>query len=159
LNGTIAYLTRKYGGNVHRGRFVTVTASSVQANPKRSTHDVVDLDLDTCFQAEPVPNQWLRWDFRKRRLFLSDYTVRSHELKNWRLEVSIDGEEWIQVDHQGNNQQFQRPPALWIGSLGSFSIAHPVECRFIRLVQEGLNHNNNLVLSLNAVEFFGTLFE
>jgi hypothetical protein len=71
----------------------------------------------------------------------------------------MDGQQWTRVDHRVDDQKFRYPMGNAVENVATFSIAHPVECRFIRLFQEDLNHNNNHHLSFTAVEFFGTLFE
>jgi hypothetical protein len=98
--------------------------------------------------------------FHKMRVAVSNYTLRNHELKSWRMEVSMVGHEWIQVDHHVNDQHFRGgPPITLIQMVGTFSLAPPVECRFIRLFQDELNHNNNDFLTFSAVKLFGTPFE
>jgi hypothetical protein len=160
LNGIVAYLTRKYGGNVHRSRLVTIVGSSLIADATRLyPHHVADFHNEAFFQSSDTPGQWLRWDFHKMRVSVSHYTLRSHELKTWRLEVSTDGQNWTQVDRHVNDQRFREPPGPTTERISTFSIAHPVECRFIRLTQEARNHRDNNFLVFSAVEFFGTVFE
>jgi hypothetical protein len=67
----------------------------------------------------------------------------------------VDGERWREVDHKEDNEQLN---GKWFTA--TFGIAGGRECRFIRLVNIGKDHNNGYDrLSISAWEIFGSLIE
>jgi hypothetical protein len=70
LDGIIAALTRTAGGNVFDRGIVDVSASSVNGN--LVARNAVDLGQQNYFRSENQPNQWLRYDFKDRRIRLTD---------------------------------------------------------------------------------------
>jgi hypothetical protein len=182
--GIIAHLTRECGENVHDCDVVDVTSGSFEkvtqgANPHSGAYDnnpsfaaknAADLETVSFFcsafrkAGEDIPhmrNNWVCYDFKERRIVPTHYTIRTNRngqggphLKSWLVETSVDGENWREVAREENNNQFN-------GAL--FTATFPVrgggECRFIRLVNIGRNHNGNNVLWISAWEIFGSLFE
>jgi hypothetical protein len=156
LDGIIAYLTQKHGGNVHEKGIVILTSKSVftdDPNARNCTLPaLVDLQSRPWFVSKGKPNQWVCWDFREMRVRLTSYTVQGFYLNSWNLEGSVDGKDWTEIDQQ-------RGAFLKDMVKGSYTLACPAECRFIRLTQVGENIMNGLNLGMRAVEFFGTLLE
>ena len=65
LDGIIAYLTRRFGGNVHAKRVVRVTSDlSVRWPPSVA---------DSCSSTHK--DSWICYDFRKRRVMPMSYSV------------------------------------------------------------------------------------
>jgi hypothetical protein len=153
LDGIIANLTKKYGGNVHEKGAVSITSKSV-ADSDRVARNVADFLSTPHFGSRTGVGQWICWDFRDRRVRLTHYTMRCWLLKSWVLEGSIDGENWTEVDRQTNNQDF-KAGRNWV----SYAVATPKVVRFIRLTQTDKNHWNYDSLDLQAVEFFGAILE
>jgi hypothetical protein len=165
-DGIIAHLTRECGGNVHDQNVVEVTSPKPE-NPGDVGKNVADMESASYFysvyrhRSADIPhtrNNWVCYDFKKRRIVPTHYTVRTSlgraHLKSWLVETSADGQTWQEVDHRENNEQLNHPNCA-----GTFAVAGGVECRFIRLVNIGKNHNNNDTLMISAWEIFGTLLE
>ena len=160
LNGIIARLTRKCGGNVHKAGVVTVTASSVCGC---QLENVVDLTSDSEFWTNDSPDSWIRYDFGGWRVTPTSYSIRSqgngpggNHPKSWVLEVSNDGSEgsWEEVDSRENNSDLNgghltRNFAVGARPSGAF--------RFVRLRLTGRNHHGNDHLWICALELFGAL--
>jgi hypothetical protein len=158
LDGIISHLTKEYGGNVQEKRLVIITSKSeYHGRPDYALKHVADLTSDSFFYSCNQPDQWICWDFRKMRVRLTHYTIKTRWLKSWVVEGSLDGRSWTEIDRQTNNQDFER----WWTTV-SFAVSGPAEFQFIRLTQTDENHyphHPDDQLVLGAVEFFGTLSE
>jgi hypothetical protein len=155
LDGIISHLTRGHGGNVHDKGIVTITSKSVYTDS--SAHAVVnvaDLAADSYFHSNGGPDQWVCWNFHKRRLNPTHYTIRIQGLKSWVVESSLTGKAWTEIDRKTDNEDFKDGLET-----ASFAVSNAAKCRFIRLTQTGKNHNENDFLVIYAFEVFGTLLE
>jgi hypothetical protein len=181
-DGIIAHLTREFGGNVHDHHVVEVTSRSFEketdgANPHLwaypnkpdwAVKNAADLETISCFLSpyhkkeediRRTRNNWICYDFNKRRIVPTHYTIRTHgpggaRPKSWLVETSVDGESWREVDHKENSEQLNGA-----NFRGTFAVAGGGECRFIRLVNVGKNHFANDCLFISAWEIFGSLIE
>jgi hypothetical protein len=68
--------------------------------------------------------------------------------------MSTDGENWRQVAREDDNTQLNGRRFTAI-----FAVAVSGECRFIRLVNIGRNHEGTSALCISAWEIFRALFE
>jgi hypothetical protein len=75
-------------------------------------------------------------------------------MKSWFVETSADGERWREVACEEDNSQLN---GTYLA--GTFAAAGRGECRFIRLVNIGRNHNGDDQLRISAWEIFGSLIE
>jgi hypothetical protein len=145
LDGIISYLTKKHGGNVHELGLITITSQSVSSG---NLANIADLASDSSFRSEDGQGQWICWDFHEMRVRPSHYTAMATGLGSWVVEISVDGENWIEIDRR-IGEYFE----------DSFAVAETAKCRFIRLIQTGKNYFDRECVLLSAVEFFGTLSE
>jgi hypothetical protein len=175
-DGMIAHLTRECGGNVHDCKVVDVTSGSFEKEiygaynnePMLAAKNAADLETDSCFMSayrdnkEDIPhtrNNWICYDFKKRRIVPTHYTIRmygpsNYHLKSWFIETSVDGENWREVTREEDNKQLNDSRFI-----GTFPVAGAGERRFIRLVNIGRNHYGNDCLLISAWEIFGSLIE
>jgi hypothetical protein len=151
-DGIISFLSRKHGGNVHEKEIITLTSKSSPERLKRA----VDFDPSPSFRSTSEPGQWICWDFQDMRVRVTDYTIKTSNLRSWVVESSEDGEHWREMDRQTDDQNFRRSNA-W--AKASFVVSSPTECRLVRLTQTDKGHKGSDSLELFAVEFFGTLVE
>jgi hypothetical protein len=121
--------------------------------PKHLAYDV-NCTPDQHYHSRNESGQWVCWDFRQMSVRLTTYRIIAAWLKSWIVEGSVDGESWTEIDRKKNTQEFKDLKLL---GTGSFVVAKPMECRFIRLTQTATNHNGSDILYLRDVEFFGTL--
>jgi hypothetical protein len=178
----IAHLTRECGGNVHDRHVVDVTCGSFEkeihgANPHSGAYDnksewaaknAADLETDSYFYSAYrygyIPhtrNNWICYNFKERRIVPTHYTIRTNRdgpgnphLKSWLVETSVDGEVWREVAREEDNKQLNGKYFT-----GTFAVADGGECRFIRLVNIGRNHDRDDCLHICAWEIFGSLVE
>jgi hypothetical protein len=155
LDGIMSYLTAKHGGNVHETGILTITSKSVVNCPDLFARNVADNTSASGFDSKDESNQWICWDFGERRVRPTHYTIDATYLKSWVVDGSLDGTSWTTLDRQTDNTDCRRHGAP---TPVSFGVAQ-VECRFIRLTQTGKDRMGRNSLSLNAMEFFGTLCE
>ena len=166
LEGIIAHLTRECGGNVHDKGIVNITASSVCQSACRSfsPRNVVDPNRDLLYCSQNQKDAWITYDFKEWRVIPKRYSIKTSygwspggdHLKSWVIEVSNDGDKWMEIDRRDNNSDLTGQYVT-----ANFKISHvPSESfRFFRLRQTGPNDANSYVLAIGSLEIFGTLCE
>jgi hypothetical protein len=97
----------------------------------------------------------------EKKVSPTHYSIRSKaaggsswaNLKNWVVEVSDNGNDWIEIDRQTNNSKLDGK-----GAIAVFQASRQdVTGRYVRLANVGRNHRRDDCLSLSAFEIFGTL--
>lgn len=167
LNGIIAYLTQKFRGNVDDTEIVTATLSTTYTGGDFAAKYAADLGSDSMCHSENRRESWFCYDFKERRVQPTSYSVRSccndaggHHLKSWVVEVSNDGQEWIEIDRHENNNDLNGRHVV-----RNFNLANPQtgSFRFFRLKQIGPSHNQIVGVSdclvITSLEVFGFLWE
>jgi hypothetical protein len=160
-DGIISYLTKKHGGNVDDKRVVSISARAVPVakNGPRNVAEFTDNPAqETRYWSENAPDQWVCWDFLKMLVRPTDYAIKANCLKSWVVEGSMDGRNRTEIDRQTDTEDFNTM-ILGVPMTASFTAAHPMICRFIRLMQTGKRHDDRYMLDLREVEFFGSLSE
>ena len=163
LDGIIAHLQSECGGNVHKNGAIKVTASSCERSG-REPENAVDLGSDSEFCSKNSRNSWICYDFERRRVTVTSYSIRSygygpgygHHPKSWVLEVSNDGSEgsWAVVDSRESNFDLDGKFVT-----RNFAVSAPPSgaFRFVRLRHTGKNHRGDDYLAICALELFGAL--
>jgi hypothetical protein len=154
LDGIIAYLTRKHGGNVHDKGIVTITSKSLDHDRTYAVRNAADLTSDTWFMSQNDPGQWVMWDFHDMCVRPTHYTISSYGLKSWVIESSLDGKKWAEIDRQTNTEYGK--DHSWVAS---FAVSNSAGFRLVRLSQTGPHHFGSQHLGFRAFEVFGTLLE
>lgn len=165
FSGIIHELTKEAGGNVDDKGFVKVTASSI--NGSYHPKNAVDLDnSDNFFHSYNVENTWLQYDFLKRKVIPTHYSIRSwglngkggHHPKNWVIEGSNDSVNWKNLDSQQNVEFLNDSKAFH-----TFDIKNVLESkegfRYLRMRCTGPDCIGDNFMILSAVEYFGNLIE
>jgi hypothetical protein len=158
-NGIISYLTRRFGGNVHDSNVVAITASSNNGNFEKYA---ADLAVNNCFCSQNAPNSWICYDFKRRKIMPTHYSIGSYfngsrgnnHPKDWVIEGSNDGTSWMEIDRREDNSDLNASNVT-----RNFAVARSVEVRMIRLRQIGANHFGDHYLLLSSFEIFGSLIE
>jgi hypothetical protein len=174
LDGIISHLARQCGGNVHEQNVVIVTSSPTYSNEaSRAANNAADLRNDSLFYSHYRPsssdiphtrNNWICYNFKERTVIPSHYVVRSRNdewgrpgsfnLKSWVVETSLDGTNWIEIDHKESNSQLDDKNVI-----ATFEVSRREECHFLRLVNIGRNHAFNDAVVISGLEIFGALIE
>ena len=161
LEGIIAYLTNKCGGNVHDKGIVNVTASS--ARVKGAPKHAVDFQKPSEYFSENEKDTWICYDFQDLRVIPTSYSIRpfrvnrvgEHYLRSWVFEVSNDGTLWTEIDHCENNEALNCPFMTRNFKIGD--VPENESFRFVRLRQTGKNFRGDYHVIITAMEIFGTL--
>lgn len=160
FNGIINYLKTKSNDDDDIKSFINISSSS-SSNILSSPYNTISYNENKNFMTTNVSNSWIRFDFKKHRVILTDYTVMSGNAaanttkpKNWVIEASNDGNDWIIVDEQNDCPHLNGP-----NFVHSFKMNHQNDqaFRFVRMKLTGLNWGNSECLSLTKIEFFGNL--
>jgi hypothetical protein len=122
-DGIIAHLTSECGGNVHDRHVVKVMfEKETEGDHRRSgAKNAADLEVGSSFSSafrkvrediSHTRNNWVRHDFKERRIVPTHYTIRTHlgdpggcHLKLWLVETLADGENWREVAREEDNEQ------------------------------------------------------
>jgi hypothetical protein len=75
-------------------------------------------------------------------------------MKSWLVEISADGEHWQEVGREENSVAVNDT----LGT-GTFALGRCETCRFLRLVNIGMNYLGNDCLVISGFEIFGNLIE
>jgi hypothetical protein len=162
MTGIIAYLTQKYGGNVHEKEIVNITASSIgDISGAHPPERVADLESGENFYTKgEAANAWICYDFRHSSVRLTHYSIRSYRAmtgfphpRNWVIEGSNDGKTWVELDRREDNNDLNGNRLTMV-----FPVAHSEDVRMVRLRQHGPNHWQRYNLNIEAFELFGNLY-
>jgi hypothetical protein len=152
----IWFLTVRYGGNVHDTGAVKVSASEVIYS--QHAKNAADWSTDTRFDSAKERDSWLCYDFKKRTVEVTHYSIRSADCdfpRSWVLEGALDPMgPWRVLDSQRDNCQLNGPHRV-----ATFPIVNETGFRCIRLRQTGVNHANLHYLTIGGLELFGQVFE
>jgi hypothetical protein len=160
LEGIIASLTHRSGGNVHDLGVVNVSGTVCSDTRRYAAKNAVDIGLKNYFFSKDEPNQWICYDFKNRRVRSTHYSIYphadNHYLGSWAIEGSLDNVSWVELDRRDGNTDMNADHP--IGTF-SVSVTDDVDYQFIRLRQTGKNSRGNDCLVLYAFEIFGRLIE
>ena len=175
LNGIIRHLTNIAGGNVHDKGFVDVS-SSLYANEDCHGKFACQLDELNYFHSQEIPNCYLQYDFKERRVHPTHYAIRCrHDYdglilyqgmnsgsnpRDWIIEASNTGQEgdWKKLDERKKDPSFRIRNTTEI-----FYIREkldPNECfRFLRIQNNGKSSDDRDFLIICAFEIYGDLYD
>jgi hypothetical protein len=160
FDGLIALLTKVAQGNPHDKGLITATGETPFDNGlPYEPRNAVDLDTISFFHSKNEKDQSLCYDFKNMSVVLTHYTLKSHSyevngdhLKSWVIEVSMNNKEWTVVDFRKNQQGLNGRERV-----ASVEIECPVEARYVRIRQIGLNWHQMRYMVIRAFEVFGAL--
>lgn len=170
LHGIIKYLSDKTSGNIHDNGTICITSSSnqpslfiYQFNP-RFLCDFNELSSRSMWSPNGEQNATLLYDFKKRKIKLSDYTF--HTPKNrtedyprsWIIECSNDNNSWVTVDTRNDERV-----------MNNNDVCHTFKCQnqqneyfqYIKITSTGpcWSSASRYYFDLSAIEFYGFLDE
>ena len=156
-NGIFAKLSELAKGDPHLKKVINVTASSSDRN---EAYQITDSRWNDFFFTEDIPNSWILFDFKDKKVHLTNYTLRTHKygsgtchLKSWILEGSNNGKDWEEIDKISY-------PVLNVQNRYQTlnSTRNKDKFQYIRLRQIGMNFRGDNIFALASVEFFGTIY-
>lgn len=162
FNGIIEFIRKSSTAGIQSEISVTASSTDFEYRPE----NVIEY-VDSLFESTPHDkNPWLCIEFKKRRVILKSYTIKSGwweknnwHLKSWVIEGSNDKSTWEILDDQRDCNYLN-------GShfIHNFQIQRQTgkEFRYLRIRKTGPNwFRNNLSLRnkmvFDSIEFYGTL--
>ena len=150
FHGICRHLRDECAGNPDDKGVISI--SSQNDRPKW----VVDYGSKQCWCSRNEPNSCVQFDFKSRRVCLSQYSIRSggrYSLLSWAIEVSDDGSTWEAIDER-NTQDLNGQYVV-----GTYDCLRRSDrfVRFVQLRQTGKNSLNDHHLCLSHIEFFGKI--
>lgn len=160
LNGVFYFLKNKNKKEIAKHQIINVIPSSCSVRDPKA---IIDSNQPEVFQTEDRANQWIAFEFRDMKMKVTSYTLQSYyngkpnfaNPKNWILEGSDDGREWVEMDRHEDCPDLNNKNAIQNYKIkGDFK-----EFKYIRVKQIGKNWANKDQLTLSKVELFGDLYE
>ncbi|KAK8852697.1 hypothetical protein M9Y10_017686 [Tritrichomonas musculus] len=97
-------MSQECGGNVSDKNVVSVTSLNIFSGVYEAKN-VVDFDRDNTYFSNNVENNWIKYDFKEKKVHPTHYSIKSHtsiatpsHLKNWVVEGSNDDSNWTPLD-------------------------------------------------------------
>ncbi|OHS98827.1 F5/8 type C domain containing protein [Tritrichomonas foetus] len=156
LNGIFTLLRNKCGGNPHTKGIINISSSTTCAN---HAYQVIDPGWMSHWVTENGPDQWIKFDFKTSRMYLTHYTIKTYNyvtggnhMRSWVVEGSTNDNDWLEIDRKQSvgdlNERYK---------VKSYQCKNPGAFRYIRIKQTGKTHCDSDIMVLTNVEFFGTL--
>jgi hypothetical protein len=160
LDGIIAWMAAKFGGNPAAKNEIEVTASGCLQPARFGPVNACDLGGASAFVSANQPDQWICYDFKHRRVRLTHYSIRSrfdgfkgsNNPKSWVVEGSATGESWVTLDVQKDNSEINDKDvtAVW-------RIHEADDVKLVRLRLTTANHSGKHYLAMSGFELFGSI--
>ena len=165
FNGLFNYLHKKCDGNPHEKKIITVSASS---NIWKNPETVLDYPNIEGWQSDMNPNNWIQFNFKTMMVNIDGYSLKTYNrasnighLKNWVIEGSSNGSEWVEIDKRENNNDLN---GCYFEHY--FPISTRKSYQYIRIRSIGKDHcedSNTFAIShymtIVNFEIFGSLFQ
>ena len=154
FDGIISHLANECGGNAHENGVVNITSSS---NFRNMAYRVTDYGWDDYWASQDVPDSWICFDFKEKRVHLKKYSLKPvSELYpvSWVMEGSTNGTDWKEIDRR-NTMDMKGEGTVKVYECENNSRSEGF--RFLRFRQIGKNSSGSNVLSMASIEFFGKL--
>lgn len=162
FEGIICFLHNKTGGNIHENGTVEITSNSIDGSNYPKNLGDFNNGRDS-YYSKNESGAYVCFDFKDRSIQLICYSIQSGNsspyqstLRNWNIQVSNDGNEWICVDSQRNKPQLNGN-----FKIANFTVRKKLDnfYRFIRLLSTGDSWDKieTKRFGIHKIEFFGKL--
>ena len=170
FKGIISYLGKGNPKSVVDNQIVDVTSSSILynslAHDPKHVADFYSEGSGSSFLSENIPNSWLLYDFKDKKVKPSSYSIKSHHFggrgsyhpQTWVIEGSNDKNDWKILDSRNEDN-----------SLNSRSVSHNFKIqnklgkndyyRYLRIKQTGVTVRNDNYFGFSSLEYFGSIIE
>lgn len=162
FNGIIRKMSQECGGNVSDKNVVLITSLNVHSGGFEAKN-VADLERDNIYLSKNVENNWIKYDFREKKVHPTHYSIKSHtgsaapnHLKNWVVEGSNDDSNWTPLDTRNDNTSLNNYMAINTFKIDDSNHQNKFY-RFLRLRQTGPNNSNRKFMGICALEYFGKI--
>lgn len=164
FNGIMRHLTNKVHENIHTHGTINISSNSISGE-KNHPRNLVDYNSNNYYYSLDAGEATVCFDFKEMSVQLNSYSVKSYQssnsafLRNWAVEVSNDGVNWITIDRYKDDTRLKGSNLV-----ANFAISNANNnknyCRYIQIRQTGnswcdrYNHN---YISIYCIEFYGKL--
>lgn len=174
LSGIIQYLEKTFGEDLENNNVLRITGGGFPNSScpitnliKYDKNSINNFYYNYSSQDPKSENDaWIQFDFGKRRINLSSYTIRAccHDTaneckaKSWRIVGSNDGQNWDILDHQVDRSELKDKYSEHIFNCEKNDKYY----RYIRYIQEETwytNDNCKYYIHFSCIELFGTILE
>jgi hypothetical protein len=157
LNGIFTHLQSLCQRNPHQAGLVNIEASSTQIG---SVWGIIDYHSDDYFSTKDLPNQWIKIEFRRHRVSLTDYVYLTHTVSgnghsaSWLVQGTVDGMHWVDVHAVVNTNYFREGGQRYHASFPPTDFFAGV-----RITQTGTNTMTYHNFRVAKLELFGRLLD
>lgn len=161
FNGILMHLTKKTNGNIQINHTIDITSSSLSCGNYEPLVDYQNINGHAHIAGSP---RWLQFDLKNRKAEIDSYLIKSahtdedrhssYYLKNWRLEISMNGSDWSLIDERSNDSELNGNYKIHLYKLNKLSKPF----RYIRIISNGGNWNND-DFTIGKLELYGNLIE
>ena len=108
---------------------------------------------------------WIQFDFLKRKLLLSGYSLQSNseewavQPRSWTIQGSNDGKEWVTIDSQNDVESMHGYLNISYFPITHKSRRRQKSFRYFRINRVGDSWGDFKCFSLRRIEFFGSIIE
>lgn len=152
----IAGLRKECRGNPHVKDIINISGSNTGSCDGRC-YRVIDYGWNGTWCTRDKGESWIQFDFRDRCVSIDSYSIKSDgydcALIQWQLGGSNDEKNWTLLDSQNTRALCSEFTTV------TFNCTQKVTdfFRYVRLMQTGPSSNNNMIMCLSEVEFFGAI--
>lgn len=166
FKGIITHLGKGNPKSVVESGIVNVSGSSFIGEGYQASN-AIDYKgkSSTQYYTQNLPDQWLCFDFKERKVKPSHYSVRSHasrsswyNVQSWCVEGSNNGSTWVTLDTHSGDRSLDGNDASNTFEIPNNSNSSDFY-RYLRFRQTGSNTCGNNTLILTALEYFGIIRE
>ncbi|OHS98355.1 hypothetical protein TRFO_08944 [Tritrichomonas foetus] len=164
INGILAYLTKEEAkmNKSHKDmivhKYFNITSSSFFAGSE--PENLFKTDEHLFFTSLDSPNQNVIIEFLSSKIIISHYLIKTVDFlpkdyshpRSWKLEVSLDGTAWVEIDKRNNEESLNHA-----GAIGYFPVNQQYAAMFVKLTQTGENWADNDQFCFSNFELFGQL--
>lgn len=158
MEGVFYFLTNETKGNIYSNDTIDINTNSRMNNINYHAKNLVDFGCNTYWDSGPGKfDKYVCFDLKNCRLKPTAYSIRTinnadFSLKNWSVQISNDGENWIEIDRKKNNRSLVGPLVT-----KSFVVKESNFARYIMFTHFGPDWRGNYDISISSIEFYGVL--
>ncbi|KAH0787245.1 F5/8 type C domain containing protein [Histomonas meleagridis] len=151
-SGVFRYISNFYGKPA--SEIITVTGTNnlpLLIDPQSNPYE--------CYVSPSIKSMWIQFDFRKHPFIVKSYTLQSplsegedqQHLKSWNLLGSNDEQYWETLHQVENDSSLHGK-----GKINTWHLTNNnTEYKFLRILMTGPNWQDNHILALQTIEFYG----
>ena len=161
FNGILMHLNKKTNGNIQMNHTIDITSSNLSCGKYETLVDFENINGHTHISGNP---KWLQFDLKGIKAQINSYLIKSahtdedshsiYYLKNWKIEISLDGNEWTTIDEKSNDSYLNGNYQMHLYELNQLSKPF----RYIRIISNGGNWNHE-DFTIGKFELFGNIIE